>query len=91
MFMCVQTETEAALYLFSVKGLLAVRGLRSFHEPPLDLQIHGCSSALEGARHFYVLALFNGHVGGQVRKATCEPGGKKGKGMRRRRRRRKAL
>lgn len=70
----VKTETEASLYLLSVNlPLLAVSGLRSFHEPPLDLQIHRHGCALEGARHFYVLALFNSHVGRQVRKATCGP------------------
>lgn len=58
-------------YLLSVDLLLAVGGFRRFHEPPLDLQIHGRGSALERARHFYVLSLLYRHVGGHIREATC--------------------
>lgn len=62
---------KGPLYLSSIDVLLAVSGFRRFQEPPLDLQIHGRGSALESARHFYVLSLFNCHVGGQIREATC--------------------
>lgn len=68
---CREREGEIPLYLLSIDVLLAVTRLRRFHEPPLDLQIHGGGSALERARHFYVLTLFDGHVGGQVREPTC--------------------
>lgn len=71
----VEREGEIPLYLLSIDVLLAVTRLWRFHEPPLDLQIHGGGSALERARHFYVLTLFDGHVGGQVREPTC--GGEK--------------